>query len=157
MFPIKQPPQGCAGEPGGECHVLAPHPPEPSYLNFILYSPRLVCLRGYEPVCFLPPISRHLFPCPEAVMTCNLWWCWPCIISIRHHGLRVLYISGSNYRLGLSFPLKHHSRGSGVRQGSRGLSSPSSGRAPWHSSPRFALPQMLHWITSVEYHSFCFP
>ena len=68
-----------------------------------------------SPSSFLPPISRHLFPCPEAVMTCNIWWCWPCVISVCHHRFCMLYISGSNYHLGFSFPLKHHSRGPGVR------------------------------------------
>ena len=45
-----------------DCVTCCPLPPEPGYLNFILYSPRLVRLRGYEPVRFpathLPPFVR---------------------------------------------------------------------------------------------------
>ena len=39
--------------------TCCPLPPEPSYLNFILYSPRLICLRGYKPVWFP---ATHLLP-----------------------------------------------------------------------------------------------
>ena len=103
---------------------------------------------------FPPPISHHLSPCPEAVMTSNIWWPCPCIISVRHHGLRTLYKSVGNYRLGL-FSLdtqQHRVRGRTWIEGT--VISKFGKWAPWHSSPRFASPWMLLWTTSVEYY-FC--
>ena len=109
-----------------------------------------------RPSGFPPSISCHLFPCLEAVMMCNARWCWPCVIGVRHYRFHMWYISGSNYHLGL-FSLETPQQRSQGRTRIKGDSNPhSSGRAPWHSSPRLALPWMLYWITSVEYHSFCF-
>ena len=72
----------------------------PGKLNFILYRLALVCLKAMSIPGFLPPISHQLFPCSEAVMMFNIWWCCPCVIGVRHHGLHVLYKRVGNCCLG---------------------------------------------------------
>ena len=61
-----------------------------------------------------PLISHQLFPCSRAVMTFNVRWCYPCIISVHHHRLCVLYKSICNYWLGLLFPETQRHRGLGL-------------------------------------------
>ena len=115
----------------------------------------LICLRAMSIPGFPPPISHQLFLCPKAVMTSNIRWCCPCIIGVCHHGLRALYISMGNYRLGLFSPDTQQQRVWG-QTWIEGIVISKFGKwAPWHSSPRFSLTlDAILWTTSVEYY-FC--
>ena len=76
---------------------------------------------------FLPPISHQLFPCSRAVMTFNIQWCCPCIISVHHHGLCTLYKSVGNCCLGLFSPDTQWQRVQGHTWIKGVTSKPSSG------------------------------
>ena len=86
----------------------------------------LICLGAMSIPSFPPPISRQLFPRPEAVMMSNTRWHCPCVIGVHHHGLHTLYKSMGNYRLGLFSPDTQWQRFR-VGLGSRGSSSLSLG------------------------------
>ena len=104
---------------------------------------------------FPPPISHQLFLHPEAMMMLNIQWCCPCVISVRHHGLRTLYISMGNYCLGLFSPDMQQQRVLGQTWIKGIVISKFRKWAPWHSSPRFSLTlDAILWTTSVEYY-FC--
>ena len=103
---------------------------------------------------FPPPISHQLFLCPEAVMMSNIRWRCPCVISVHHHGLHLLYKSMGNYHLGL-FSLDTQQHRVWGQTWIEGIIISEFGKwALWHSSPRFTSPWMLLWTTSVEYY-FC--
>ena len=79
-----------------------------NFLHFVAMA--LTCLRFVS----VPQFPTTCFPCSRFMVTCDIWWCNPCIIGVHHPKLCVLYKRASKYHLGLLFPEVQWDRGLGL-------------------------------------------
>ena len=122
-------------------------------INFSFRRVALVCLGFKSVLGFLPLISHQLFSHSRVVVTCNIRWCYPCIISVHHPELCAQYKSIGNYHLGLLFPETQWDRGLGSDLDLRVTSTLGSG-SEHHGTLLFGSPSpwwlwFIHCVLSI--------